>query len=442
MTHARRKAAVAATFVISRLVVLSIEPPNSTLAGVNVLYAFEMQRAAALGLPFYEMHARNVEEAAPNSTLDERQVEYPPLALVWMAMPTWFLEPIPKYGLVPDWQTEAAKRASRIALFVVDLCGFGLLMYAGAGAAQLAVHTAAGVLLFPLLYERLDLVLGVLLLAALVMLARKLAAWAPLLALAVAINFKLTPLVLTPLFVMEKIGRRLALLSALTAAVFLPFVAKDGVATLGFLRYHAVRGLQLESVWSTIPVVQAALSGTPANVRERFGAFEVESGISGALQVLASLAMAAAIPAFAVVLWKMPPREPRLYLRYAVAFLLAAIAVSKVFSPQYLLWLAPLVVLWDGRRASVVWAAFLATCALTTICYPFGYGRLLDAVNRAGQLPLATRLAGVAPLAARNLLLVGLTIWCWRDMAPAAQAGKIPGDARRDARAARRTRAR
>src|SRR5205807_2252979 len=128
------KVAVLGLFVVSRLLLVIVDTPGSQVAGVNVVYAFEMQRAAALGLSFYEMHEQNRLEADSSSTPVERLVEYPPLALVWMAMPTWFLDPIPKYGFVPEKNIEAAKVASRAAMFVVDGCGFALLVVMGATA--------------------------------------------------------------------------------------------------------------------------------------------------------------------------------------------------------------------------------------------------------------------------------------------------------------------
>src|SRR5471030_3218627 len=232
-------------FTVSRLAILASDQRESTLTGVNVRYAFEAQRAASLGMSIYKLHAesRQLEDAAIPPV--ERLVEYPPLTILWMKVPTWLLDPIPKTGSAPDPWVRAAKWANRIAMFVVDLCGFGILALIGATGAQLAVYTAGGLLLFPVLYDRFDLLLGVLLLGAMVLLLRKRPSWAPLTVLAVAINLKITPLVLVPLFVLGTlpenalsspsgarpwglIGRRLAMLSALGAALFLPFFVKDG----------------------------------------------------------------------------------------------------------------------------------------------------------------------------------------------------------------------
>jgi hypothetical protein len=419
----RGRAGVLVLFLITRIVLLSVDAPDSTLLGVNVQYAFEVQRAEQVGLSFYKVHEINRADENPRSSEVERQVEYPPLAILWMTAPTWFLDPVPKTGLAPESLLNAAKQANRIAMFLVDLCGFGLLWWMGAAVAPLAIYAAGGLLLFPLLYDRMDLLLGVLLIAALAAVARKLPPWVPLLVLAIAINFKLTPLVLVPLFVQWS-ARRAAILAAFTAGIFLPFFIRDGMPTLGFLQYHAARGLQLESIWSTLP------DALGAQVVFRYGAFEVQSSLTGFLLVLSTIAMLAVIPAAALfsrtddrLSSSVPAAERRVCFPNACAlFLLIAILTSKVFSPQYLLWIVPLIALWEGRRRPLVWSVFLAACALTTLCYPFGYGRLMTAVKDASTLPFATRLAGITPLVLRNVLLIALAVICWRDMATAPES--------------------
>ncbi len=436
----RGRAAVFLAFLITRLVLLSIAPPQSTLLGVNVQYAFEVQRAASLGMSFYKVHELNRADEDPKASQAERQVEYPPLAILWMTAPTWFLDPLPRTGLAPPALLNAARQANRVLMFLVDLSGFAILWWLGAAAAPLAIYVACGALLFPLLYDRMDLLLGVLLLAALAARLRKWPDWISLALLAVAINFKLTPLVLSPLFVLggswKQVARRAAVLAAFTIGIFLPFFLRDGVATLGFLQYHTGRGLQLESIWSTLPDTLAALFLVPTQIVQRYGAFEVLSALTPLLTVLSSIAMLAVIPWAAFVGRASKPEQ------LSVIFLLAAILSSKVFSPQYLLWIVPLIVLWDGKGTRWVWAGFLAVCLLTTLCYPFGYGRLMAAVAQPDTLSVGARLAGITPLLLRNLLLIALTILCWRSREPVAPVESTPAAATRPVPVKKRPRGR
>ena len=324
--------------------------------------------------------------------------------------------------------------------------GFGLLALMGATMAQLAAYTAGGLLLFPVLYDRLDLLLGVLLLGAMSLLLKKWPFWAPLAVLAIAINFKMTPLVLAPLFVLGTlpadalcvasgarpwgaIGKRLVILLAIGAAVFLPFFVNDGTATLDFLRYHAMRGLEIEAVWNTVPIAAAAIFQWPAHPALRFGAFELNTAASDVLRTMASVYTAAVIPVLAYVLWKllgmlgtagkgrsgvtMAQANPPLFARYAVVCLLTAMVGAHVLSPQYLLWLVPLVALWEGQSQRCVWAVFLAICCLTTLSFPFLFNRAIHVMMAGKDLPLWSRLLWPAPLIARNLVLVGFTVWLW-----------------------------
>src|SRR5206468_2207516 len=83
--------------------------------------------------------------------------------------------------------------------------------------------------------------------------------------LAAAVNFKLVPVVLGPVWVigalpaalgpdllrrraLGPVGLRAAALAALVVAIFAPFYVTDGPDTLNFLTYHAGRGLEVGSL--------------------------------------------------------------------------------------------------------------------------------------------------------------------------------------------------
>ncbi len=132
------------------------------------------------------------------------------------------------------------------------------------------------------------------------------------------------------------------------------------------------------------------------------------------LVVLVGYAMPIAFAVIVVLLWRARRRavqegalsligEQHLILRGAFALTSALIVFNKVGSPQYMLWLAPIVAagLLIDRKAWTSVAVWLAvTCFLTTLVFPVLYLPLIDAH------PFA---AGV--LLARNVLLVGLFGW-------------------------------
>jgi len=83
----------------------------------------------------------------------------------------------------------------------------------------------------------------------------------------------------------------------------------------------------------------------------------------------------------------------------------AALAMlgSKVFSPQYLLWISPLVACEFGLRDLRAFAGWCLVCLATTLCYPLSYTSLLLVAPHTTPdtaVPLTTGL--------RNTLLLGL----------------------------------
>jgi len=90
------------------------------------------------------------------------------------------------------------------------------------------------------------------------------------------------------------------------------------------------------------------------------------------------------------------PATPVRLARYAAACTCAFVAFDKVLSPQYLLWLIPLVALVRGRRGYAATAVLAAAAVLTQVWFP----------ERYFDYALHFRLAGV--VLARDLLLVAL----------------------------------
>jgi hypothetical protein len=79
--------------------------------------------------------------------------------------------------------------------------------------------------------------------------------------------------------------------------------------------------------------------------------------------------------------------------RYAAALILALMLGSKILSPQYVIWLLPLVPLSVGGVSGLgVSAVFLAACYLTTQVFPIHYYDLLNLRYPGPQLLLARNL--------------------------------------------------
>ena len=94
-------------------------------------------------------------------------------------------------------------------------------------------------------------------------------------------------------------------------------------------------------------------------------------------------------------------------MRGSAAAVVAFVALGKVLSPQYLIWLLPLVPLVGGRRGIRAVALLAVACVLTQLWFPFRYWQLVAPLITPGAEPDA--LASWLVLA-RDLVLLAL-LW-------------------------------
>lgn len=180
-----------------------------------------------------------------------------------------------------------------------------------------------------------------------------------------------------------------------SATLALPFVTAyllSGWAFFQSFTFHAKRGLQIESLASSVLMKLGLLEDV---------AYEVEGPAAELLSSLSLPITATLLLVSTVVMyreWRLGRAGPGRFPRYAAALILAFMLGSKVLSPQFMLWLLPLIPLAASGWWSVgVSAVFLVASWLTTQVYPFHYREL------ASLDPAAVNM-----LLARNLLLVML----------------------------------
>jgi hypothetical protein len=137
---------------------------------------------------------------------------------------------------------------------------------------------------------------------------------------------------------------------------------------LGPLTFLAGRGIEFESVPATLLLLTHLGASVPFSIGYEANVTVVASPLAG-VAATASLALGLGLAAIGVWLqW----RGQLTLVRSCLVVLLGALVSSKVFSPQYLLWLAPLVALEFGLDAlwSVVWGV---ACLLTALAFPVAY---------------------------------------------------------------------
>ena len=318
-------------------------------------------------------------------------LEYPPLALV----PMWLARVLGGSGT--DYETAFGALmvlASLATLFLVDALG-------GRRAAWLFAFTplAAGAVL----RTHFDLVPAAVLVGALLALARG-RTTTGFAVLGVGAMVKGFPAVIVPVAgawlwargERRALARGLAAFAAVVVVVSLPFV---GQGYFDAFRFHVDRPVQVES---TPAVVRYALGGSrgtgSTSMADRYGSNGLVEGSADAVETAFTALLLATL---ALLAWLATLRaDPRHLLVCCAAAVVAFVALGKVFSPQYVAWLAPLAALawaWRQRSAAVLLAAAVV---LTRFEFPSRYFALVEGDGGVRRLVAVRDLLVVAALIA------------------------------------------
>jgi hypothetical protein len=234
---------------------------------------------------------------------------------------------------------------------------------------------------------------------------------------------KIFPGVLAPLavaYVWRRRGRREALLCAavfvaVAAACFLPFLILSPGGVWDSLHRQAERPLQIESLGSSFLLVAHQIWGYGIKLNLSHGSQNQGGSLPDALAAVQSVVQIAAVAILWIAFARGRASSERL-IRYSAAAVTAFVAFGKVLSPQFLIWLLPLVPLVRGRRGLVASAVLAVALVLTQLWFPYHYWDLVLRLNaRASWLVLARDLVLVA--------LVAVLAWPLRDP---GRVGTVP----------------
>ncbi|MDO5853516.1 MAG: glycosyltransferase 87 family protein [Thermoplasmata archaeon] len=334
-------------------------------------------------------------------------MEYPPLALIFIAIPRIFASTV--WGYEIGWV---------VMLFVVFVVGLEMISRTARtlGYSQrkaMWIYAVLMIIMLEFVIDRFDAIAMVLSLGALLLFLQKRYPWA-FVVLAVATLVKVYPAVMFPVMLIC-LARSEGLKGA--AKGFLAYAATgilvvavcwiiDPDVITNFLSYNTDRPLQIESSAASIVyfLSRAGLSDwwiQPA----------VDVGAYGSVNLRGDMADAVAdtiLPltvAVTVIVWLLyavkafrGSREPdmRLMALACLASVLVFVAFNKVYSTQYTIWFyAPfmLVLIMSGRRFGdrMAWL-MIANAALGLLNYIFSYKILnADEFTDAGMLILLTR---------------------------------------------------
>ena len=222
---------------------------------------------------------------------------------------------------------------------------------------------------------------------------------------------KVYPALLAPLvvaYLWRRKGRREALIgaavfAAVVTAVILPFAAlsPDGVWE-AFTR-QASRGLQIESFGSAVLLAAHHTGGFEIEMRSSAGSQNLVGTAPDVLAFAQTIVQGVAVLAIWIWFARGAAERERL-LRASALVVCAFVVLGKVVSPQFLIWLIPLVPLVRGRRGLTASALLGIALVLTQLWFPYRYWRLaLEFDELASWLVLG-----------RDLVLLGvLAVLAW-----------------------------
>ncbi len=174
-------------------------------------------------------------------------------------------------------------------------------------------------------------------------------------------------------------------------------------------RFHANRGIQIESIYAMIPYSLYLFCKTHIFVYNSHNAVDITmSGIHYLLSC-AKLLPPLLFLALYFIFWKksktLKEIHPLWLIQSSFLVIFSFMISFKVLSPQFLIWLIPLIFLISPAHKKEFYFLFLALLLLTQIIYPNFYWMLSD----------ETHPEGVALLLTRNIALLILYGWAVKD---------------------------
>lgn len=363
----------------------------------GLLHVGFWDRNPIIDTPVYQGYGENV--LAGQVPYRDFAVEYPPASLPVFILPA--LADEEDYGSAFELLMWACAVATIVLLGTT-------LSSAGAGTERLFAATAfaglAPLALGSVILTRFDLWPVALTAGALAALA----AGRDRLALGVlglATAAKLYPAVLLPLalvWLARRGGRReaaigLGIFAAVIAAVALPFAILSPGGLAHSLTGQLGRPLQIESLGAAALLAAHQLSLYEPTVVSTHGSQNLAGSLPDTLAALQTALQVLALVAVWILFARGRSERERL-LAASAAAVVAFVALGKVLSPQFLIWLLPLVPIVAGSAGVTACWVLAAALVTTQIWFPLRYWHVV-ALERVGWLVLVRDLLLLALLA-------------------------------------------
>jgi uncharacterized membrane protein len=227
--------------------------------------------------------------------------------------------------------------------------------------------------------------------------------------LALGTMTKLFPAVIAPIYLIYYIRNHeyknaysgLITLGVICLVIVLPFLITGPDIIRNLAGFHAQRGIQLESTYSSFLLALDQLGLTSVKLTFNFGSWNVASPVADVLAKASTYLLGIfLLAAYWFIYSRMKPGKSQFSRigTYSLLVLGIVLITSKILSPQYLIWIVPLFPLVFNRWRYTLLSILVVTGAMTYYIFPRNYLVLVD---------LNTRMVWI--LFFRNILLILLT---------------------------------
>ncbi|MEN6472515.1 MAG: glycosyltransferase 87 family protein [Syntrophaceae bacterium] len=309
-------------------------------------------------------------------------LEYPPLALVFFLLPRLFTTVYPTYVMV-----------YKVEVFICMLIGLMVIYRSAARLRQapwkvMSVYTLGILAVGPIIAEQYDLFPAILVLSAIYRFwtGRYKSGW---MFLALGTMTKGYPLLIAPIFMIHHLrGRQYrrivsgaVIFMGTCLAVLLPFLLADPSSLMSLIEYHSQRGIQIESTYGALLLAAHKMGLITIKLAFDHGSWNITGPAAEILAAWSTFIMAALLLAgYGLIYRSLRAGEPEITRigTYTGLIITITLIASKILSPQYLIWLIPVIPLFFDSWRFIICLAFLLTGACTYIVFPVHYMELMD----------------------------------------------------------------
>jgi hypothetical protein len=316
---------VDATFIFTRILIITSVPIFTDV----IYYQQIVAKLAEHAMPYRDFH-----------------FEYPPLTLVVLFITKCLTTLSPKTDSFPIFRFWF-----QITLFSFDYLAFRWLKTKSETITK--TYLFLPLFLFPLWYDRFDLVVGILIMIAAVQLFNR-ETFRSFVLIALGGLFKIIPIIELMVFSSQNFFKAPAAkrtssrfrekreyLAILLVSIGLSFMFRDAWSQV--LSYHSDRPIQAESIWASIDYLYRNYTGSgdfSTFITHGFGSYGIAPYLD--LDFISRFAMPASLFILGIFFLGFYRRH-RFEKFHMLIPLILFMSLSRVFSPQYVIWLVPLI---------------------------------------------------------------------------------------------------